>query len=557
VAARQVVGDGLRQMDKDWPSRRRMPIDPDEESVRSATELLHELQVHQVELEVQNENLRLSQIALEESRDRYVDLYEFAPVGYLTLTDAGLIAEVNLTGAEMLGEDRRNLLQRRFARFVLPEEMENWQRHFLYALAHGEKQTCELSLKRSDGTVFATHLDFLRTATSGGAPILRIALTDITGRRRAEVELLIAKTEAEKANNDKSRFLAAASHDLRQPLLALSLYVGLLKNCNASDKAGLAVKIQECVSSLNGMLTDLLDVSKLDAGVVVPKLSDFDVDDVLASVAAVHSAEADLKALSLHVHYAGAVARTDIVLFQRILGNLVANAIRYTEKGGVLLACRRHRGRRWVEVWDTGLGFPEDAIGLIFEEFRQLGDGARNRGSGLGLSIVAKTAALLDLQIRVHSRPGRGSMFAVELPPGRRVESGALPTIQPVARSLRIGLVEDNALALDALVLALEGAGHEVIAAGTGSALLESLAQRIPDIVISDYRLAAGETGFDVIAAAREVFGADLPAVLITGDTEPIVIRSMAGRGIALLYKPVGLEALLSCLGEVTALRSS
>ena len=529
----------------------------DQESNGSAIELLRELQVHQAELEVQNENLRLSQIALEESRDRYVDLYEFAPVGYLTLTHAGLIADVNLTGADMLGEDRRKLLQRRFARFVAPEEVERWQRCFLHALKHGEKQSCELSLKRSDGTALATYLDFRRTATGSSVPTLRISLTDITDRKRAQVELLIAKTEAEKANNDKSRFLAAASHDLRQPMLALSLYVGLLKSCHSSDKGELAVKIQQCVSSLNDMLSDLLDVSKLDAGVVVPKLSDFDVDDLLAGVASVHSAEADLKGLSLHVHYAGTVARTDAMLFQRILGNLVANAIRYTEKGGVLLACRRHRGKRWVEVWDTGLGFPEDATGLIFDEFRQLGDGARSRGSGLGLSIVAKAAALLDLQIRVRSRPGRGSMFAVELPPGRRAESEDLPTVRHAARTLRIGLAEDNAMALDALVLALEGTGHEVISAGTGTALLESLARRIPDIVISDYRLAAGETGFDVIAAARNVFGADLPAVLITGDTEPSLIRSMAGRGIALLYKPLELDALLSCIGEVTERRLS
>ena len=148
-------------------------------------------------------------------------------------------------------------------------------------------------------------------------------------------------------------------------------------------------------------------------------------------------------------------------------------------------------------------------------------------------------------------------MFAVELPPGRRIDIQKLPTIRPGARPLRIGLVEDNRMALDALVLALEDSGHEVIAARTGKALLETLDQGIPDIVISDYRLAAGETGFDAIAAARNVFGADLPAILITGDTEPAVVRIMADRGIALLYKPLKIDTLLVCIDEVTERRSS
>jgi len=519
--------------------------------------LLHELQVHQIELEMQNETLRQVQLTLEESRDRYVDLYEFAPVGYLTLTDAGLIAEVNLTCADLLRKDRRALLQRLFTGFVAPKDTERWHRHFLHALRHGEKQTCEIDLKRNDGTVFPTCLDFRLAATRDAAPTIRITLTDITARKEAEAELLAAKAEAEKANSDKSRFLAAASHDLRQPLLALSLYVGLLKYGVAEGGGELAPKIEECVASLNEMLTDLLDISKLDAGVVKPKLVDIDVDELLAGIASVHSAEADLKRLSLRVHYCGAVARTDFSLLRRIVGNLVANAVRYTEKGGVMIACRRHHGKRWVEVWDTGIGIPEDKTGVIFEEFRQLGDDARSRGSGLGLSIVAKAAALLGLQIRVRSRPGRGSMFAVELPPGRRIDIQKLPTIRPGARPLRIGLVEDNRMALDALVLALEDSGHEVIAARTGKALLETLDQGIPDIVISDYRLAAGETGFDAIAAARNVFGADLPAILITGDTEPAVVRIMADRGIALLYKPLKIDTLLVCIDEVTERRSS
>ena len=383
----------------------------------------------------------------------------------------------------------------------------------------------------------------------------RIHLEELVISRTSE--LVAANAEAKKANTDKSRFLAAASHDLRQPLLALSLYVSLLKTGNSSANGNLPVKIKECVASLNEMLTDLLDISKLDAGVLKPRPTDFDVDDLLTTLISVHSAEADLKGLNLYVRCAGAVARTDPHLLQRILGNLVANAVRYTDKGGILVACRRHQGKLWVEVWDTGIGIPEDKTGIIFEEFRQLGDDARSRGSGLGLSIVAKTAALLGLQIRVRSRPGRGSMFAVELPPGRSSNLQQLPITRPIARPLRIGVVEDNAMVLEALVLALDGSGHEVVAARNGRAFLERLEQRAPDIVISDYRLGAGETGFDVIAAAKDQFGNDLPAAIVTGDTDPALVRIMADRGIAMFYKPLDIETLLRCIGELTERRLS
>jgi CheY-like chemotaxis protein/anti-sigma regulatory factor (Ser/Thr protein kinase) len=291
--------------------------------------------------------------------------------------------------------------------------------------------------------------------------------------------------------------------------------------------------------------------------VVTPRLSDFSVDELLSTLVSVHSAEAGLKGLRLRSRSTGAVARTDQTVLRRILGNLVDNAIRYTDKGGILLAFRRHQGKQWVEVWDTGIGIAEDKTELIFEEFRQLGDNSRNRGSGLGLAIVAKTASLLGLQVRLRSRPGHGSRFAVELPPGRAlVPPGAAPA-RLAARSLRIGLVEDNADVVRALILALEDAGHEVLAATTGRELLEHLGDRGPDIVISDYRLAATETGFDVIETARKVFGDELPALLVTGDTDRALIRSMADRGIAVHYKPMQIQALLAFIREATERRSS
>ena len=440
-----------------------------------------------------------------------------------------------------------------------PDDRNVVDRAYISSLEEGGRYNIEYRIiRKSDGQLHWGEARGEHERDASGKAIRSYGtVQDITERKRLESDLIAAKAEAERANNAKSRFLAAASHDLRQPLLALSLYVSLIKESSTPDGADLKVKLQSCVANLSELLNDLLDVSKLDAGVVKPEPTDIDVDALLASIAAVHSAEAELKGLDLHVHYSGgAVARTDHRLIQQILNNLVANAIRYTAQGGVLIACRRHRGKHWVEVWDTGIGFAEDQAGIIFEEFQQLGDDARNRGSGLGLSIVAKAAALLDLEIRVRSRPGRGSMFAVELPPGAMVAAPLPAAVRGATRQLRIALVEDNAMALEAMVLALESSRHEVIWAKSGRELIDKLGQQAPDLVISDYRLAAGETGFDVIAAVRNLFADHLPAILITGDTDPAVVRSMTDRGIALLYKPLDMEALQLAIAELVERRA-
>lgn len=375
---------------------------------------------------------------------------------------------------------------------------------------------------------------------------------------KKETALIAAKAEAEAANHDKSRFLAAASHDLRQPLSALLLYVGVLSGRATPENAHLVASIQNCCDSLSELLTDLLDVSKLDAGVVASRPADFSVSDFLSSLLTVHSAEAAIKNLRLRLRPSdGIIAYTDQHLLGRIVGNLLANAIRYTHRGGVLIACRRRAGVHWIEIWDTGEGIPADKTKAIFEEFTQLGDDARTRGSGLGLAIVAKTAALLGLEIRLRSRPGRGSMFAIALPPGHTVVPGTPSAQGRKIGQLRIALVENHPETRQALILALKETGHQVIATESGKSLLEQLENCTPDIVISDYRLGEGETGFQVIAKAREVFGTDLPAIIITGDTAPKLIRSMTDRGIAVHFKPLQMDALLAVIRQATARESS
>jgi signal transduction histidine kinase len=226
------------------------------------------------------------------------------------------------------------------------------------------------------------------------------------------------KEKAVRASAAKSRFLAAVSHDLRQPVQALSLYHGVLAGRAAPQDAPALNHMSRCISSLAELLGALLDLSKLEAGVVSPKVADFAIRDLLATIASGVAPEAERKGLRLHVVATGLTAHTDPVLFDQVVRNLATNAVRYTSSGGVVIGCRRRQGKLWIEVWDTGIGIPESKIEEIFEEFRQLEspEGSHEKGTGLGLAIVKKTADLLGVEIRVCSRLGKGSMFAVEVP---------------------------------------------------------------------------------------------------------------------------------------------
>ncbi|MCG2576058.1 ATP-binding protein [Dechloromonas sp. XY25] len=413
----------------------------------------------------------------------------------------------------------------------------------------------QLELRYADGSVRHILGNAIPLFDKHGKPCGAVAaFLDITARRQFELELQMAKAEAEHSNNAKSRFLAAASHDLRQPLSALGIYVNMLKSEVSPGGASMLSSMVDCLGSLSELLTDLLDLSKLDAGVVVVNVSSFSVAELFASLETTHAPEASLKGLRYRHRRTSLVARTDLVLFRRIVGNLISNAIRYSNRGGVLVACRHRQGRHWVEVWDTGIGIPMDQTSVIFEEFRQLGDGARNRGSGLGLAIVARAASLLGLRVEVRSRPGRGSVFAIELPISQEV---LLPVGAPKSveyRTLRIVLLEDNEMVRLALSQALRASGHQVLPVASGSELRSHprLAGFAPDVIVSDYRLSDGETGYESVAFLRARFGADMPAIIITGDTDPRLMRSMADRGIVVLHKPIDMETLQAYLEDMT-----
>ena len=499
--------------------------------------------------------------AHDESESRFRALMEniegVAVQGYAM---DGTVTYWNTAAQRLYGYSAAEAVGRNLLDLIIPMEMRAQATQAMQQMATtgGVTPASELLLMSKSGIsvpVFSSHA----RVHPPGRPVELFCLDiDLTVRKQFEAELISAKADAEQANRAKSTFLTAVSHDLGQPLSALSLLVSVFKQSTPPTANRMIQNMQDCVDGMSGLLTDLMEMSKLDAGVVIPKPTDFAVQELFSSVVSVHAVEALMKGLRLRIRRSAAFAHTDFKLVQRILGNLVSNAVRNTPNGGVLVACRVRAGRQWVEVWDTGVGIAPDKTELVFEEFTQLKDDARTLGSGLGLAIVAKTARLLGLQVRLQSRVGRGSMFAIELPQGRACGVvGQAVVAAPRLRPSRIGLVDDNAMLLESLVFALEDAKYDVVAASNAQDLLARLGTQAPDIVISDYRLGAGETGIEVIDSARQVFGADLPCLIITADTGPALSVAMAKRNIAVLYKPLDVADFLAFVREATERRKS
>jgi len=373
-----------------------------------------------------------------------------------------------------------------------------------------------------------------------------------------EHEVVRRTLELEMANRAKSRFLAVASHDLRQPMHALGLFSSQLsRKALPQDIRRLAQQIEASVVALGNLLDALLDMSKLDAGAVDPEIGDFPVSDILDRIEGSFRASALDKGLKFAVVHSSATVRSDPVLLERIVLNLVSNAIRYTARGGVVVGCRRRNACIRIEVWDTGSGIPLDLQRDIFREFYQLPNPGRDgdKGLGLGLAIVDRLSRVLDHPLSVESTPGRGSVFVVEVPLGKpgQVVARADAIGAGIAQGTLVALIDDNALARDGARGALEDWGCEVIAATSLGEMLDRLAGRgrEPDIVISDYHLGGEETGIEAIAGVRAAYSAGIPGFLVSGDTTPAVLQAAQSSGYVLLSKPVRpmkLRALLSHL---------
>jgi signal transduction histidine kinase/CheY-like chemotaxis protein len=385
----------------------------------------------------------------------------------------------------------------------------------------------------------------------------------------ADLERRIAERtrDLEAANQAKSRFLAAASHDLRQPLHALSLLAAQLDRPEDGVPGSARVaQLRAGIATLGDLFDDLLDISKLEAGAVVAQPEDFALSAIFDAIRIQFAPEVRDKALELRVRPTNAWVHSDPVLLQRILVNFVSNAVRYTGSGGVLVGARKRGPNVEIAVWDTGCGIAAECREEIFREFVQLESPNRDRGKGLGLglAIVARLAPLLGSKVELRSVPGKGSMFAIRVPLADGCAASNTLSIhryhaeQSDATPLR-GLfalvVDDDEIARAGLQGLLERWGCLVLAAGSAAEALGLLSRhdRAPELLVCDYHLRMGENGIEAIRRIRAASECVIPAILVTGDASPEVLHAAREHGHPLIHKPVAPAKLRALINRLLA----
>lgn len=464
---------------------------------------------------------------------------------------------VNDAAVSCYGYPREHFLGMRISDIRPPEDTPRLLEALADLSAPGESGQWRHLL--ADGTV----IDVLVTSegfTLGRRTLCMAAVQDITDHCRLEENLLEARIEAERSNRARSRFFAVANHDLRQPLAALSLFVGALENrLKDPTSRDILRAMNTALATIKNLVDAHLDIARIDAGTLRVEPVGHSVNGLLTRMALEFAGPARQKGLTLHVAPCSAVIRSDRDLLERILRNLLSNAVRYTSSGRILLGCRRQGGRLRIEVWDTGPGIPADQLDIIFEEFYRgnTPSTSESAGFGLGLSIVDRLSRLLDHSLSVRSREGKGSVFAITVPMEGEAEIRAEPAHAPArpndAGRPRVLVIEDDVIVLQALELLLDQWGCDVTAASGYDEAVEGVTAQAdpPDLVIADFRLSGPASGIVAIRQIAKMLGADLPGLIITGDTDPRCLKEARLSGYPLLHKPVSALALRAAVASL------
>ena len=496
---------------------------------------------------------------MELPADSLHDLLDSAPDATVIVNQAGQVVFANAQVKNVFGYSSDELVGTD-VEVLLPDR---------YKQAHGKHRDAfvraprvrpmgaglELFGRRKDGSEFPIEISLSPVQTSEGL-LISSAVRDVTERKTFETVLSNAKEAAERATATKSRFLAAASHDLRQPLQSISIYLDVLQktiSVNPDVAREVCAKVDKSLDVMGELLDALLDISKLDSGSITPEKRDFEMQPLLDALHADNAPAAEEKGLLL-VEPSRQAVHTDPALLQRILENFVTNAIRYTESGTVRVSCTADNGRLRVAVEDTGIGIPSSSLDTIFEEYFQLDNPVRDRrkGLGLGLSIVKHIAELLEDPLEVTSTVGKGSTFAVTVPIGQPIEQHEIVRPDREARTRHrvpvILFVDDDPAIVDATCMMLDLAGIKSETALDGSVAIEMLESGLePDMVVSDFRLP-GANGVDVVRRARELLGPTLPLVMMTGDTSGKAIEAAKLTDCIVLRKPVDTRQLIETI---------
>ncbi len=429
--------------------------------------------------------------------------------------------------------------------------------------ANNDAKSCEIEIDRpalGERTLLVT-AETIRGSSATDERIL-VSFSDVTDLKHAAGDLA-SKEAADLANLAKTRFLAAASHDLRQPLQTLSLLQGALRQ-RIKDEELLRVLVtaERTLDAMSATLNALLDINQLEAGVIRPTLENVPINEILGIFKNEFAELAARKGLRLRVIPCGLTVRSDRHLLENMIRNLLSNAVRYTDTGTILLGCRRHGDKVRVEVWDTGVGIAAEQIPHVFQEYRRATDQPRPGSVGLGLAIVRQLGEVLGHPVAVRSWVGKGSVFSIEVPTTSPVHGQTQPSHEQGDGRRRVGtilLIEDEQSVRDSLELLFTTDGYRVIAAASGEAALSLISDPVmrPDLVISDYNLPGAMNGVKAAVSLREALGPQLPVIILTGDVRVAVLRDIAAHGYVSRKKPQKAEELLrdvrQLLGELRA----
>jgi protein-histidine pros-kinase len=497
-------------------------------------------------------------IEAESSEVYFRHILQSAPDAMIIVDSDGRIAIANDQAMSLFGYTRERLIGQP-VEMLLPESLRG---------THvGHRQTyasdphlrpmgrgLELLGRRADGSTFPVEIS-LSPVTSVAGAFVSSAIRDVTDRKKMETELIEARQAAERANKANSAFLAAASHDLRQPVQALSLLTGALRR---TVKTPLALEMvqsqQHSLDAMTNLLNSLLDISRLDAGAVTTEFEDFPIQRLIDRLSAEFARQAKQKGLRFVATTCTTIIRSDPNLLAEIIQNLVSNAIRYTDKGTVEMTCTEGNGQLCLHVRDTGIGIDPKHFEAIFREFHQIkATGGTKEGFGLGLAIVRRLADLLGHKVRVESTPAEGSCFTICVPVVTAADDHTTdrPTTAQRAEAEESGglvvLIEDDEKVARAWGMLLEAEGFRVAtaaSAGEARAVVNYL-DRAPDLIISDFHLLGGSTGVEAVSQIRAVFGKTLPAFIVSGDTSKVVQDARALENSILMSKPVDIDQLL------------
>jgi two-component system, sensor histidine kinase len=491
-----------------------------------------------------------------------------APDALIIIDRAGDIVFANRQVDTLFGYEPGSLLGQK-VEILLPERFR--ARHIGHRHGYIETQRVrpmgsglDLFARRRDGTEFPVEIS-LSPAQDGDKTLAVAAIRDITDRREIQIALRDAREVADRANQAKSRFLATASHDLRQPLQALSLLNGTLRRMVKDPALAEALAQEEqAISAMSRLLNALLDISKLESGAIKPEITDFKVAALFDEMRTEFAGLAANKGLSLEVESSSDCVHSDPSLVGQVVRNLVANAIKYTQEGRVRLRCLHERSLVRLEVIDTGVGIPAAELARIYDDFYQIGVSANTSrdGYGLGLSIVSRIVGLLGLKLDVQSEVGKGTVFALSLPASATdvevsartgVPTSGVASVTPAAR-VHVLLVEDDARVRNATRMLLKVEGYDVTAASSLAEATEAAAAHANiGLLVTDYHLGADDTGVQVISSVRARLGERLPAILITGDTSSAMRDLPLDGNLRTASKPINPDELMQLVRELVS----